>query len=824
MGSTTLRERLSWRITGLPDETGGSEQASMVRALIYLLGMGGLMALVSLPFVPGRGNALGTLAAGVSALLLAGLLLLRFDHVSQFRCELFVASGTLLITAALYFNGHRADDTELIYLWVGLYTFYFFSVRRAAMQAALVGISYGVVLAFTDHTDTASTRWIVTIGTLLVAGVLVRLLKNRVEGLITRLAAAARTDPLTQVLNRRAFLLLFDWELERSRRSGRPLSVLVGDLDRFKQVNDRFGHQAGDDALKRASAVLAEAKRRGDTLARIGGEEFALILPDSDEQGAFVLGERLRCALRDSFASDPVPLTISFGIACSPTHGVDTEALLQAADQALYAAKTLGRDRVLVHGPEVTGVAASEHAADSYALRSERVPLSARGNELAELLPGDERRQVAELLDRDQAVQAVFQPMVALATGHVVGYEALARFPLLHDREPDAWFAQAHRGGLGPALEAASVRAALSRPGRPAGTLLALNVSPSTLGSQEIQDALPQELSGLVLELTEHELISDEEGLLSHLAALRARGALIAVDDAGSAYAGLQQVMRLQPDIIKLDRPLIDGVHARADKAALVDSFVAFAHRTGATVCAEGIETLADLAALADLDVDYGQGFALGRPSEHWGTVPSPVADTLMRRSVQSRSASSAPFDILASADRRLERLCAQLSSVRALDQLDGVTDLIAAELHADGVVCSRWHRADRIMETLSTRRLLPTGERYNLADYLVTERVLTEQIAVQVLSSDPAGDPAELALLALGEYRSLLMVPIVCGGESFGLLEAFSRNERPWSRTSINRARIISYQLGAVLGSLFGVGLSPQSTHLDLRVTEPGT
>src|SRR5439155_24712678 len=192
--------------------------------------------------------------------------------------------------------------------------------------------------------------------------------------------------------------------------------------------------------------------------------------------------------------------------------------------------------------------------AASYAHRG-AIPLPLGGAELAEILPDDERREVADLLQRDQSVQAVFQPMVALATGHVVGYEALARFPRLGDRNPDVWFAQAHRGGLGPELEVASIRAALAQPGRPAGTLLALNVSPSTLASSVIQTALPEDLNGLVLELTEHELISDEEGLLAQLAAMRARGALIAVDDAGSAYAGLQQVMRLQPDISKLDRP-----------------------------------------------------------------------------------------------------------------------------------------------------------------------------------------------------------------------------------------------------------------------------
>src|SRR5205807_2744522 len=138
--------------SGLPDETTTSERAIMTRALIYLLGMGGLLALVSLPFVPGSGNQAGTLATAVAALVMSCVLLVRFEHVSSLACELSVAFGTLLITSGLYFNGHRADDTELMYLWVGLYAYYFLSWRRAALQAALVAFSYATVLALNDNT------------------------------------------------------------------------------------------------------------------------------------------------------------------------------------------------------------------------------------------------------------------------------------------------------------------------------------------------------------------------------------------------------------------------------------------------------------------------------------------------------------------------------------------------------------------------------------------------------------------------------------------------------------------------------------------------
>jgi diguanylate cyclase (GGDEF)-like protein/putative nucleotidyltransferase with HDIG domain len=131
---------------------------------------------------------------------------------------------------------------------------------------------------------------------------------------------------------------------------------VIGDLDRFKHVNDRFGHHEGDRALVRASQILHEEKRRIDTVARLGGEEFALIVPDTVDRRSFMLAERLRQALRDEFADDPVKVTVSFGIASFPEHGTTRQELLGAADDALYAAKELGRDRTVIYSREVVGV------------------------------------------------------------------------------------------------------------------------------------------------------------------------------------------------------------------------------------------------------------------------------------------------------------------------------------------------------------------------------------------------------------------------------------------------------------------------------------
>ena len=166
-------------------------------------------------------------------------------------------------------------------------------------------------------------------------------------------------------------------------------------------------------------------------------------------------------------------------------------------------------------------------------------------------------------------------------------------------------------------------------PGRPAGTYLTLNFEPSSLGSAEFEEALPEDLSGILIEITEQELISDHVALADELSALRARGARIGLDDTGAGYAGLRHVTLMRPDVIKLDRVLVENVHADAGKMALLESFTSFARRTGAQVCAEGIECDAELDALVQLGVDLGQGFLLGRPGPPWPSVVPEVADRL---------------------------------------------------------------------------------------------------------------------------------------------------------------------------------------------------
>jgi diguanylate cyclase (GGDEF)-like protein len=404
-----------------------------------------------------------------------------------------------------------------------------------------------------------------------------------------RLILLADTDALTGLANHRHFHNSMRLALQRAHESNGTLSVVVLDLDRFKRVNDELGHSRGDEALSAVGEALSGVVRDEDVVARLGGDDFAIVIPGADPGLTREVSERARHAIARAMP-DGMAFTVSAGYVCWPSHTSD-ENLVELATSALSVAKKQGGDRSQRYD-----------AQQAAALPTVR----------------EQREEIQSLLDDPHPITPVFQPLVELTTGRIVGYEALARFT---HRNPEAWFNQAAACGLSAELEGAAIRAALECDNRPAGTYLSLNCSPSAITSGRVRNILPSDLSDYVIEITEHELASEDGALEQALLELRGRGARIAVDDAGAGYAGLQQVMRVQPDIIKLDRSLIERVHADSAKAALIEFFVLFARRVGADVCTEGIETFEELTTLIDLGVGYGQGYLLGRPAEPWTDI-----------------------------------------------------------------------------------------------------------------------------------------------------------------------------------------------------------
>jgi diguanylate cyclase (GGDEF)-like protein/putative nucleotidyltransferase with HDIG domain len=335
---------------GPGDPLAGADTRLMAQALGFLFAAGATLVLltIALPHSP-HASELGLLLIVGDAYAVAGTLLWRAGLMPRRIMPLVLAWGSTLITGVAYFSGISPSPLVFFYLWVFLYASYFFTTRETAVQIAYVGIAFGVLLIARAPAGGITEWWLVGMGTLVVAAVLIRSMRQRGEHLIARLYDAARTDPLTQLANRHGFRELLDLELERARRGESRMTIAVGDMDNFKEVNDRAGRHVGDIALQRVARLFEQRKRQIDGLARTAGERFALILPDTDEHEAFVIAERLRNELRDEFAADAMPLTISFGVASYPTHGETAGSLLRGADEALYAAKASGRDRTVLH-------------------------------------------------------------------------------------------------------------------------------------------------------------------------------------------------------------------------------------------------------------------------------------------------------------------------------------------------------------------------------------------------------------------------------------------------------------------------------------------
>ncbi len=242
---------------------------------------------------------------------------------------------------------------------------------------------------------------------------------------------------------------------------------------------------------------------------------------------------------------------------------------------------------------------------------------------------GEEGLRWAERIERalrGEGVRTVFQPIVDLGARAVVGYEALTRFDDRSGRYlgPEEWFAAAHEFGAGADLEATCLALALShRPSLPAGCFLSLNVDPDALRSPRVRQLLERQgrLDGVVLEITEHRPWSWPT-MAPAVAELRSEGARFAIDNAGTGQAGIRQLLDVRPDLLKLDRGLVDGIDTDEAKEALVEMVELFSRRIDACVLAEGVETHAEAACLASLGVPLAQGYLFGRPAEPWIDLP----------------------------------------------------------------------------------------------------------------------------------------------------------------------------------------------------------
>jgi diguanylate cyclase (GGDEF)-like protein len=411
-------------------------------------------------------------------------------------------------------------------------------------------------------------------------------------------------DALTGLPNRVLLLERLDHSLRRGRRSGLTAAVFFIDLDRFKTINDTFGHRVGDEVLVAVAERLGEVVRPGDTLARISGDEFVVLCEDlegADDADSIV--DRLDAVLERPFVTSGIEMTVSasVGIAVAASQVESAEDLLHAADRAMHQAKRAGGGRHQVFDLSDGGLASFQAGLE---------------------------RDMHGLLARGE-LRLDYQPIVATADGHMSGVEALLRWahPSRGLVPPNVLVPIAERAGLIPAIGQWVLETAAAEQGhwqhdyRIDDLEIAVNVSAHQLMSagftQTVAAAL--ELSSspsdqLTLEMTESVFVRDGQRALMVLHDLKALGVKLALDDFGTGYSSLSYLLQFPVDIVKIDQIFVAGLGHEGANQSIVSAIIQLAHGLGLTVIAEGVETAEQYQALVQLGSDSCQGFYFARP------------------------------------------------------------------------------------------------------------------------------------------------------------------------------------------------------------------
>jgi diguanylate cyclase (GGDEF)-like protein len=426
--------------------------------------------------------------------------------------------------------------------------------------------------------------------------------RDRLQDLYGRAREDSLLDGLTGLGNHRAFQEELARQLEQAARQETSLSLLLLDVDDLKKVNDDRGHAAGDDLLAAVGRIAMHSIRRGDRAFRVGGDEFALLLPTADlETGLTVARRMLASALAGGYGEGLIEgFSVSIGISAFPAPSAVSGLLYRHADAALYWCKRHGRTNAIAYDPGRHGVLPDERSVEDVS--------AALGTILAQ-----------------KALRPVYQPIFSMTTGQPIGYEGLIRptdgAPMA---DASSLFAAAERAGRTVELDMACLDVvARGIDGLEPGVYLSVNVSPRTLESEQFH---PVELTAifgrrgirpdqLVIELTEREEVQDLQQLRRNAAACRRAGMRLAADDVGAGNAGLRLLSEIHFDIVKVDLSLVQGGILHDPSHGVLRALQELAARWSATIIAEGVETGEQLAVIRELGITAGQGYLLGRPA-----------------------------------------------------------------------------------------------------------------------------------------------------------------------------------------------------------------
>ncbi|NJD90335.1 MAG: bifunctional diguanylate cyclase/phosphodiesterase [Geobacter sp.] len=411
----------------------------------------------------------------------------------------------------------------------------------------------------------------------------------------------ATRDPLTNLFNQRVFWELLHYEVGRSERHNNRFGILVIDLDNFKLVNDTYGHIIGDKYLYRVADTIHDNLRLGDILARYGGEDFAIVLPEADEEQVFVVASRIREALAEMevTTTDGTRLrgTASIGMAIYPTHAQTAKDLFLFADNMTYKAKSLGKNCIIIPtGDDV-------------------VEVFQKSSEMSRLLM---------LALEEKRVIPYFQPIVTTATRKIVCHEVLCRVEVGGNVLPAAEFIEiAEKLGIVSRIDSILLEKVFQQVRKVGyqGSLF-INLSPKSLIVKEfvptiIRLARTYQIrhETVVFEITERETVKNMTLLEGFVADLKLEGFKFAIDDFGSGFSSFQYIRRLPIDFVKIEGDFVRNMLTDPKDLAFVKTLAVLAKEFGIQTVAEYIESEELLTVACDLGIDLAQGYFTGRPT-----------------------------------------------------------------------------------------------------------------------------------------------------------------------------------------------------------------
>lgn len=421
-------------------------------------------------------------------------------------------------------------------------------------------------------------------------------LKKELESANRDLERLTLIEPLTELLNRRGLQQALSAAIKHLERTGASTAVLVVDLDDFKQINESHGHAVGDVVLKEMGRRLRGAVRGCDHVGRLGGDEFMLILPDTDPSEVMRVAERVRLAIATDViqhSMGSVTLTASIATLLLSKDMPAVDQLLIRAHMLLSRAKHEGKNRVVFESSEF----------DDTARR-----LRAQTDMCAHLSRGDH-------------VLTLKHPIFRLADESPVGYEFLSRYSNVTFELPENFFRMCSERNVLTLVDHACLRAAVNATHElPPYARFHFNVFPSTLLAippEHLLELFPRPLppDTFCLEISEQQIIGDPSYLVPVVNALRAAGMLFAIDDVGFGSSCLESLVLLEPEVLKIDKRCVIGIDRDPKRVEHLRRYMRIAKALGADVVAEGIETAGELAAVRKLGIEFGQGFYWGKPA-----------------------------------------------------------------------------------------------------------------------------------------------------------------------------------------------------------------